>query len=94
MPSNASPLLHGSMQVFYRPELSIFRVRFWAKQLAWRVFSQPLADCLDLNGPQFGAVPSDSLVRIGRNGQELVMKFTWENIAKDLNEKYLDSISG
>jgi glycosyltransferase involved in cell wall biosynthesis len=31
--------------------------------------------------------------RIGRNGQELVKEFTWENIAKELHIKYLDSIS-
>lgn len=33
-------------------------------------------------------------LRIGRKGQELVMKYTWENIVKDLNDKYLNSISG
>jgi len=50
------------MQVFYRPELSILRVRFWAEQLARCVFSQPLADRLDLSGRQFGPVSSDPLV--------------------------------
>lgn len=33
-------------------------------------------------------------LRIGKRGQELVMKYTWENIVKVLNEKYLNSISG
>ena len=31
-------------------------------------------------------------LRIGKNGQELVRKFTWENIAADLHQKYATSV--
>ena len=32
-------------------------------------------------------------LRIGRNGQKLVKNYTWQNIARDLHQKYLVSIS-
>lgn len=36
--------------------------------------------------------PTDRL-RIGENGQKLVVNYTWENIAKDLHTKYLNSLT-
>jgi teichuronic acid biosynthesis glycosyltransferase TuaC len=32
-------------------------------------------------------------LRIGLNGQDLVKRFTWENLARELHQKYLDSVS-